>query len=90
MGIIRHTICGRTNNRVKIYNKKIESGLDKEMTRIEITSAIDLPLSKYLTYTYKVPLPKLYLNNYLITFDDLDDKTLRALIYAVQSRLSNF
>lgn len=76
---------GRSNNRVKIYNKKIESNLDKELTRIEITSKIDLELKHYQTYFYKVELPKLYLNNYLLTFDDLDNKTLQCIIYAVQS-----
>ena len=75
---------GRTNNRIKIYNKKRESNLDKELTRIEITSKIDLPLKNYLMYSYNVDLPNLYLNNYLLTFDDLQDKTLQCIIYAIQ------
>ena len=86
--IIKHTICGRTNNRIKIYNKKLESGLDRELTRIEITSKLDLALKDYMFYTYNVELPKLYLNNYLLTFDDLEDRTLLAIIYAVQNRFS--
>lgn len=76
---------GRTNNRIKIYNKKIESNLERELTRIEITSKLDLPLQKYRFFNYTVDLPKLYLNNYLLTFDDLKDKTLQCVIYAVQS-----
>lgn len=80
---------GRTNNRIKIYNKKRESSLDRELTRVEITSKIDLELKNYLMYTYNVELPKLYLNNYLLTFDDLlDDKMLQCVIFAVQKRLS--
>lgn len=75
---------GRTNNRIKIYNKKIESHLDKELTRIEITSKLDLELKNYFTFVYNVELPKLYLNNYLLTFDDLEDKTLQCIIYAIQ------
>lgn len=80
---------GRTNNRIKIYNKKIESNLDRELTRIEITSKLDLNLKNYLMYTYNVELPKLYLNNYLLTFDDMEDKTLLAIVYAVQNRFSS-
>lgn len=76
---------GRTNNRVKIYNKKIESNLDKELTRIEITSKLDLDLLTYTQFNYNVELPKLYLNNYLLTFDDIEDKTLLAIVYAVQN-----
>lgn len=76
---------GRTNNRIKIYNKKIESNLEKELTRIEITSKLDLNLKNYEMYNYNVDLPKLYLNNYLLTFDDMEDKTLLAIIYAVQN-----
>ena len=33
---------GRSNNRIKIYNKKLESNLDYDLTRVEITSKIDL------------------------------------------------
>lgn len=76
---------GRTNNRIKIYNKKIESNLDRELTRVEITSKFDnLNLLNYQNFNYNVELPKLYLNNYLLTFDDLEDKTLLAIVFAVQ------
>lgn len=83
---IEHTICGRSNNRIKIYNKKIEANLDRELTRIEITSKLDIELKKIDIYHYNVELPKLYLNNYLLTFDDIEDKTLLAIVYAVQNR----
>lgn len=80
---------GRTNNRIKIYNKKIESNLDKELTRVEITTKLDLELKNYIFFNYIAPLPKLFFNNYLITFDDLSDKTLQCIIYAVERRLSH-
>lgn len=79
---------GRSNNRVKIYNKKVESGLERELTRIEITSKLDIEFKKIDTFHYSVDLPKLYLNNYLLTFDDMEDKTLLAIVYAVQNRFS--
>lgn len=76
---------GRTNNRIKIYNKKIESGLDYDLTRLEITSQLDYVVNLIDFYNYNVILPDLFLNNYLYTFKDYDDKTLLAVLYAVQS-----
>lgn len=76
---------GRTNNRIKIYNKRIESNLDRELTRVEITSKLDLDFTKLPIFNYNVDLPKLYLNNYLLTFDDLQDKTLKCILYSVQN-----
>lgn len=76
---------GRTNNRIKIYNKRLETGLDYDLTRVEITSKIDLNIKDILFYTYDVKLPDLYLNNYLYTFKDYEDRTLLAILYAVQS-----
>lgn len=76
---------GRTNNRIKIYNKKIESNLDYDLTRVEITSKLDIDIKDILNYEYNVKLPDLYLNNYLYTFSDYKDKTLLAILYAVQS-----
>lgn len=78
---------GRTNNRIKIYNKKIESGLDKDLTRLEITSQLDYEIKNINFFNYNVALPDLYLNNYLYTFKDYEDKTLLAILYAVQSRI---
>lgn len=76
---------GRTNNRIKIYNKKIESGLDYDLTRLEITSKLDYDVNMIDFYNYGVELPELFLNNYLYTFKDYEDKTLLAILYAVQS-----
>lgn len=76
---------GRSNNRVKIYNKKIESGLDYDLTRLEITSKLDYDVNMIDFYNYDVELPELFLNNYLYSFKDYEDKTLLAILYAVQS-----
>lgn len=76
---------GRTNNRIKIYNKKIESNLDRDLTRIEISSKLDLHIKNIMCYIYDVSLPDLYLNQYLYTFADYEDKTLLAVLYAVQN-----
>ncbi|MBP3255541.1 MAG: hypothetical protein J6M60_03530 [Clostridia bacterium] len=76
---------GRTNNRIKIYNKKIESNLDYDLTRVEITSKIERKVKDIYMYNYNVNLPDLYLNNYMYSFEDYKDKTTLALLYAVQS-----
>lgn len=76
---------GRTNNRIKIYNKKIESNLDYDLTRVELSSKLDISIKDIMYYNYKVKLPDLYLNNYLYTFADYKDKTLLAILYAVQA-----
>ena len=76
---------GRTNNRIKIYNKKIESGLDYDLTRLEITSKLDYEINMIDFYNYSVKLPELFLNNYLYSFKDYEDKTLLAILYAVQN-----
>lgn len=79
---------GRSNNRIKIYNKKIESNLDYELTRVEITSKIDFKVKDIFFYSYNVKLPEIYLNDYLYSFSDYEDKTLLAILYAVQNGYS--
>ena len=74
--------------RIKIYNKKIEAEMEGlgELTRIEQSiDADDFDISK--VHFAKVPdkLPKIYLNKYLYSLSDYDDKTLFAILYAVQS-----
>lgn len=76
---------GRTNNRIKIYNKKIESNLKYDLTRVEISSKIDFKVKDILFYHYDVKLPELYLNDYMYTFSDYKDKTMLAVLYAVQN-----
>lgn len=90
---------GRSNNRVKIYNKKRESNINMlgELTRIEITHACNYNFSKYNTiFKPDIKLPELYLSKFLITREPGDDdisyngvsdgdKTLLALLFAVQN-----
>ncbi|MFR8104031.1 MAG: hypothetical protein ACLU8F_02950 [Clostridia bacterium] len=77
---------GRSDNRIKIYNKKIESNLEYNLTRVEITSKINLKVKDIKYYDYDIKLPELFLNNYLYSFKDYEDRTLLAVLYAVQSR----
>lgn len=78
---------GRTNNRVKIYNKKIESNLDisGELTRVEITSKQDYLYSALDYFNVDLSIPDLFTNDYMYTFKDYEDKTLLAILYAVQN-----
>lgn len=76
---------------LKIYNKKVESNLNivGHLTRIEITRKyddFDLKGIKSFKFGNKF-LPNIYLNQYVFSFSDITkkDKTLLALLYAVQS-----
>lgn len=79
---------GKGENRVKIYNKKRESNLNinGELTRIEISHKMD---DFNISDTYKLKFdgkfPSLYLNKYLYSFDIYNDKTLLAILFAVQN-----
>lgn len=79
---------GKGNNRVKIYNKKRESNLNisYELTRIEISRELDdFNISDIKTFNFGDTFPSLYLNKYLYSFSDYEDKTLFAVLYAVQN-----
>lgn len=78
---------GKGDNRVKIYNKKLESNLSvNNLTRVEISKKLeDFPVKKIWTYHFDNVFPNLYLNNYLYSFKDYEDKTLLAVLYAVQN-----
>lgn len=76
---------GRTDNRIKIYNKKRESKLDYDLTRIEISSKLDITFKELEYFQYDLKLPDLYLNNYMYSFSDYKDKTLLAQLYAIQA-----
>lgn len=78
---------GKSNNRVKIYNKKIESNLDiKNLTRIEISSQLHLDIKNIMSYEYNVKLPELFINEYMYSFSDYTKKndTLRCILFALQ------
>lgn len=77
---------GKRDNRVKIYNKKIESDLDYDLTRIEVTKYFDnLEIRNVVNYTYDGYFPELFLNDYQLSLSDFEDKTLSALVFAVTS-----
>lgn len=86
-GLDNRTIyLGRTNNRIKIYNKARESGLDYTLTRIEISNKLDVPVRDFTKfYHLKLNLPDIYTNDYLYSFSDYNDRTLLAILYAVQN-----
>lgn len=79
---------------IKIYNKKIESDLPivGHLTRLEISRKYDdFDLKGIKTYDFGNQFfPSLYLNEYVFSFSDITkkDKTLMALLYAVQSGYS--
>lgn len=77
---------GKKNNRVKIYNKTLESGLNCDLTRVEITKYLDnLKISDIASYRYDGYFPELFMSDYQLAIDDLKDKTLSALVFAVNS-----
>lgn len=73
----------------KIYNKKRENNLNilGNLTRIEVTKKFeDFPIDKLkLLFITDNDFPILYLNNYLYSLDTYKDKTLFAILYAVQN-----
>ena len=74
---------GVKNNRVKIYNKRIESKLDYDLTRIEITKYLDLDISD-LTYFDFGYFPELFFKNYQLDFTDTQvDGKMLAILYAI-------
>lgn len=80
--------AGKGDGRTKIYNKKAESNLDiqGELTRVEISREYeDMPINDIKFFKYDNNFPTIYLNNYLYSFNDYNDKTLFAILYAVQN-----
>lgn len=80
--------AGKGDGRTKIYNKKAESNLDiqGELTRVEISREYeDMPINDIKFFKYDNNFPIIYLNNYLYSFNDYNDKTLFAILYAVQN-----
>lgn len=74
---------------IKIYNKKRESDLKivGELTRIEYHINLDdYPVRRILYYNSNFVLHDFYTNDYMYTFKDYEDKTLLAILFAVQNR----
>lgn len=79
---------GTGDGRVKIYNKKIESNLEiiGSLTRIEISrEANDFEVRKIRIWKYDDVFPTIYLNNYIYSLSDYKNKTLMAVLYAIQN-----
>ncbi len=75
---------------VKIYNKKKESNLKitGAMTRIEVTREVnEFPVGDSVLFNYDFNFPDIYLNQYIYSLSDYqaNDKTIYALLYAVQN-----
>ena len=81
-------VSGKGDGRLKIYNKKIESKLNiqGELTRVEITRELDdYPIGNMVDFKFGDVFPSIYLNDYLYSFSDYEDKTLLAILYSVQN-----
>jgi len=77
---------GTGDGRIKIYNKKRESNIDEifHLTRVEISRQMDdFQLKDIKKYSYDNVFPRLYLKEYMFSFEDYKDKTLLAILYAV-------
>lgn len=84
----RTIYLGKNDGRVKIYNKKRESNLNilGDLTRIEISGTMeDFEIRKVKILNYDNNFPIVYLNNYVYSLSDYEDKTLLAILYAVQN-----
>lgn len=81
-------VIGKGDGRTKIYNKKLESDLKilGDLTRVEVSRELDdFPINEIKTFKFDKMFPCLYLNKYMYSFKDYEDKTLLALLYAVQN-----
>lgn len=81
-------MLGKGDGRIKIYNKKRESDLQiiGEFTRIEISREVeDFPILDIDKFSYDNNFPVIYTSQYMYTLSDYKDKTLLALLYAVQA-----
>ena len=79
---------GKNDGRFKIYNKKKESELNilGDLTRVEISREVeDFPIKNTKILQYDNIFPSIYLNNYIVSFSNYEDKTLLGLLYAVQN-----
>lgn len=79
---------GKDEARIKIYNKKIESKLNilGDLTRVEVSRTFDdFPITDIKFFKFGDKFPTIYLNEYVYSLSDYEDKTLFALLYAVQN-----
>lgn len=79
---------GKGDGRIKVYNKKKESNLNitVELTRVEVSRTFDdFDIRNIKLFKFGECFPSIYLNNYVYSLSDYNDKTLLAILYAVQS-----
>ena len=79
---------GKGDGRVKVYNKKRESNLNMlgDLTRVEITRTYeDFDIRNIKLFRFGERFPSIYLNSYVYSLSDYNDKTLLAILYAVQN-----
>lgn len=72
---------GEGAGRIKIYNKSREAGLDYDLTRYEINVPVGFYLAYIDQYYFEGVICPLYIRKAL----ENDDKTLQAVLYAVQN-----
>lgn len=86
---IKTYILGVAPNRIKIYDKKFEANLDYDLTRIEFSKVLDMPLMNYKNFFFDLKVPSIALKEYQVDLNDLSiDSTLKAIIYAVEHGFS--
>lgn len=79
---------GKSDGRVKIYNKKKESNLNilGELTRVEVSREFkDFNVRSIALFDFGDFFPNIYLNQYIYSLSDYNNPTLLALLYAVQN-----
>lgn len=69
---IKTIVLGVAPNRIKIYDKKFESNLDYDLTRVEFSVVLDLPLMNYKNYNFNCKSPGICLNQYQLDLKDMD------------------
>ena len=79
---------GKGDGRIKVYNKKIENKLNilGDLTRIELSRIYDdYDIRNIKMFKFGDKFPSIYLNQYVYSLSDYNDKTLLAILYAVQN-----
>ncbi len=79
---------GKNDGRCKVYNKKKESDLKilNDLTRVEVSRELeDYPIENVKLFDFGDFFPSIYTTQYMYSFSDYKDKTLLAILYAVQN-----
>lgn len=79
---------GKGDGRIKVYNKKLESNINMlgDLTRVEVSRTFDeFDIRNIKLFDFGDRFPSIYMNSYVYSLSDYNDKTLLAILYAVQS-----